>query len=122
VIRAAQYSAQCAECGGKIRAGEQMEYLPPSGEFAARTSHPGECPEPKPKKVRGVNHSQRVDPEEVKITWRSCDECGLEWTVRRTSLASRREGFLGGCCNGTHGEFALYTGRPIDGRRLKVVA
>jgi len=104
VIRPAQYDAQCADCGGKISAGQQMEYLPPSGEFAARTSHPGECPEPKPKKARGVNNGQRLDPEAVKVVWRDCDACGSEWTVNRTALASKRSAFVAPCCDGRHGE------------------
>lgn len=117
MIREAQFDAQCSACGGRITAGEQMDYLPRSGEFPARTSHPGECPAPKPKKVRGVNHAQRQDPEEVFLE-RECGRCRLTtWCVKRTSLASRREKFLGHCCDGRYGDEPLY-----GERHLKAVA
>ncbi|HLM08934.1 MAG TPA: hypothetical protein VK307_04440 [Thermoleophilaceae bacterium] len=103
MIREAQYDALCAECGAKIAAGEEMDYLPPTGDRPARTSHHPECPEPKAKPTRGVNHGQREDPENVKFIWRTCEGCGSDWAVLRTSLAGRRPGFLGHCCDGRYG-------------------
>jgi len=92
VICAAQYDAQCAECGGKIATGEKMEYLPRSGDWPARTSHAGGCPEPNPKKVRGVNNAQRQDPEDV-FALRTCG-CGRDWTMPRDSLEARLPSFV----------------------------
>ena len=101
MIRAAQFDAQCADCGAKIAAGQQMEYLPPSGDRPARTSHVN-CPELVTKPPRGVNHAQREDPETY-LVWRTCDGCGKPWTVQRTSPAARARAFLGHCCDGRYG-------------------
>ena len=106
VIREAQYDAQCAECGGKITAGDRMEYLPPSAEWPARTSHPGDCPDRQVKQLkqaRNVNHAQRVDPEDVLLE-RECDRCRMPAWVDRTDAAARAPDFVGRCCDGTHGE------------------
>jgi hypothetical protein len=118
VIREASYAAQCADCGGRIDVGAVMEYLPPTGDRPALTTHHPECPERKRAK-RGANHGQRDDPEETGIVWRACDGCGQQWTVRRTSLAAKQRAFVGHCCDGRFGYRACDP--PHEGERhLKV--
>ena len=119
----AKFDARCSECGGKITAGEQMEYLPRSGDYPALTTHIV-CPGAKPTKVRGVNHAPRVDPETVFLE-RECDDCGTPWWIKRTSLASRRDQFTGSCCDGSNGMVSLTVNAAHKGKRnrhLSVVA
>jgi hypothetical protein len=121
MIREAKFNCQCSECGGKIEAGEEIEYLPPTGDLPALTSHHPECPERKPRKVRGVHHAQRVDVEDAGLMIeRRCqgETCGRPWFVKRTSPAARQSVFLGHCCSGDE---QLY-GRKADERHLKAVA
>ena len=92
MIREAQYEAQCAECGDRIECGEQMEYLPPTGDRPALTTHHPKCPE-RQVKPRGVNHAQRQDPEELLVE-RECAGCRLPFWVDRTSRAAQRDGLL----------------------------
>jgi hypothetical protein len=89
----AKYEARCADCGGTISPGEQMNYSPPAGQFPAEYRHI-KCPEPKRVAPRGVNHGQREDPELAVFRMRDCDQCGDEYAVKRTSLAARRAAFV----------------------------
>jgi hypothetical protein len=118
MIRLAQYDAQCANCGGKIAAGEELDYLPPTGDRPAFTAHAGECPETeaplkKTKGRRGQNHCQKADEVEARFIWRECSACKVEYTVPRELPAARAIGFVGQCCDGV---------AESPGRHLRIAA
>jgi hypothetical protein len=99
MIREAQFDAQCAECGGRITAGEEMTYLAPTGDRPPFTAHYPKCPEQQKRRQRGINIAPREDAEEL-FAFRDCEGCGTEFAVKRDSPAATAPTFLAQCCDG----------------------